>query len=343
MPSTLTKNTVSFSATVTIQHQPFDSCETILVTGGSGFIGRHLIAELLRHSFKVRATLRRGGHIELPFEGVDVVCLSGSGDDPADWSDAVAGCNVVIHLAARAHLLRDTNDNSDRAFQLVNVDLTRACGKAAVKAGVKRFIFLSSLGVHGGCSGSDPIRVGSAIKPHTPYSRSKADAERVLKEVVYGTNMELTILRPPMVYGPGAPGNFGVLVRFIARGWPLPLGRVTDNRRSFVAIDNLVELILVCINHPAAANQIFLVSDGEDLSTADLLCRLATAMTRPARLLPVPIGWLVIGAWLLGKQEMFQSLCGSLQVDISHTSKLLGWKPSVSVDDALRRAVEQRV
>jgi nucleoside-diphosphate-sugar epimerase len=150
--------------------------------------------------------------------------------------------------------------------------------------------------------------------------------------------MALTVIRPPLVYGPGAPGNFGALVRAVERGWPLPLGAVIGNRRSFVAIDNLVDLILTCLDHPAAVNQTFLVSDGEDLSTADLLRRLSEAMGRPARLLPVPVGVLALGAKLMGKSEMFQSLCGSLQVDMSKTLELLGWRPPIGVDEGLKRA-----
>jgi len=177
------------------------------------------------------------------------------------------------------------------------------------------------------------------LAPHTPYARSKADAERALAEVVRGSGMALTVIRPPLVYGPGAPGNFGALMRAVALGWPLPLGAVTGNRRSFVAIDNLVDLIVTCLDHPGAANQAFLVSDGEDLSTADLLHRLGSAMGRPARLLPVPVGALALGAKLLGKREMFQSLCGSLQVDINKTRELLGWCPPIGVDEGLRRSV----
>lgn len=152
--------------------------------------------------------------------------------------------------------------------------------------------------------------------------------------------MALTVIRPPLVYGPGAPGNFGALVRVLARGWPLPLGLVTHNRRSFVAIDNLVDLIVTCLDHPNAANQTFLVKDGEDLSTADLLRRLGAAMGRPARLLPVPLRLLGLGAKLLGRSEIFQSLCGSLQVDMTKTRELLDWQPPIGVDEGLQRAIE---
>ena len=316
---------------------------TVLVTGASGFIGHHVIAELLRRSIKVRVACRRGAEVEYPVDNVEIVYLSGPGIAATDWADAVANCSAVIHLAARAHVLRDRHEDPVRAFRLANVDYARACGEAAVIAGVQRFIFMSSVGVHGGTSGAQPIQADSAFKPHTPYARSKAEAEQALSEVVRGSGMKLTVVRPPLVYGPGAPGNFGVLVRAIARGLPLPLGSLTSNRRSFVAIDNLVDLIVTCLNHPAAANQAFMVSDGEDISTADLLRRLGAAMGKPARLMPVPVGLLAFGAQLLGKREMFQSLCGSLQVDISKTCTLLNWKPPVSVDEGLRRAAQQRL
>jgi nucleoside-diphosphate-sugar epimerase len=257
--------------------------------------------------------------------------------------DAVEHCSAVIHLAARAHVLRDRAEDSVRAFRLANVDFARACGEAAASAGVQRFIFMSSVGVHGGISDAQPIHEGSAIKPHTQYACSKAEAEQALNVVALMTGMALTVIRPPLVYGPSAPGNFGTLIRAIESGLPLPLGSVTTNRRSFVAIDNLLDLIMTCLSHPAAANQTFLVSDGEDISTTDLLRRLGATMGKPARLIPVPVGWLAFGAQLLGKREMFQSLCSTLQLDISKTSRLLNWKPPVSVDEGLRRAVQQRL
>lgn len=315
---------------------------TVLVTGASGFIGRHVIGELLRRSIKVRIACRQGTEVELPVDNVEVVYLSGPGISAADWADAVAHCSAVIHLAARAHVLRDRHEDPVRAFRLANVDYARACGEAAVIAGVQRFIFMSSVGVHGGASGAQPIQAESPFKPHTPYACSKAEAEQVLAAVVHGSDMKMTVIRPPLVYGPGAPGNFGLLVRAVASGLPLPLGSITNNRRSFVAIDNLVDLIVTCLTHPAAANQTFLVSDKDDISTADLLRRLGLMMGKSARLMPVPVAWLAFGATLLGKRGMFQSLCGSLQVDISKTCTLLDWRPPVSVEEGLRRAVQQR-
>jgi nucleoside-diphosphate-sugar epimerase len=315
----------------------------VLVTGASGFIGSHVIAELLRRSIKVRVACRQGAELKLPVDNVEVVYLSGSGADSKDWAVAVAQCNAVIHLAARAHLLRDRHENPLQAFRFANVDYARACGEAAAKAGVQHFIFMSTIGVHGGTSGAQPIQVNSPTKPHTPYACSKLEAEHALTEVVRESGMTLTVVRPPLVYGPGAPGNFGALVRAIAYGIPLPLGQLTKNCRSFVAIDNLVDLIVTCLSHSAAANQTFLVSDGEDISTVDLLRRLGSMMGKPARLITVPVGLLAFGAQLLGKREMFQSLCGSLQVDISQTCSLLDWKPPVTVDEGLRRVSQQRL
>jgi nucleoside-diphosphate-sugar epimerase len=314
---------------------------TVLVTGASGFIGRYVIDELLRRSIKVRVVCRQGTEVKFPVDKLEVVHLSGQGTATVDWADAVVHCRAVIHLAAIAHVLRDRHRDPLRAFRLANVDFARACGEAAAIAGVQRFIFMSSVGVHGATSGEKPIQAESAMKPHTQYAFSKAEAELAIAEVVRGSGMELTVIRPPLVYGSGAPGNFGVLISAIASGLPLPLGSVTRNRRSFVAIDNLVDLIVTCLSHSAAANQTFLVSDGEDISTADMLRRLGLMMGKPARLMPVPVVWLAFAAQWLGKGEMFESLCGSLQLDISKTCSLLDWKPPVSVDEGLRRAVQR--
>lgn len=311
----------------------------VLVTGASGFVGRHVVAELRRRSITARVVCRQDTASTSWDDGVEVVNLFGLSNSAIDWANAVSACDVVVHLAARAHILRDEHADPAKAFAMANVDFACACAAAAANAGVGRFIFMSSVGVHGGASGIRPFHADSEFAPHTPYARSKAEAEQALAEVVRGSGMALTVIRPPLVYGPGAPGNFGALVRAVKRGWPLPLGLVTENRRSFVAIDNLVSLIMTCLDHPAAANQTFLVSDGEDLSTADLLCRLGIAIGRPAHLLPIPVGLLAWGGKLLGRSEMFQSLCGSLQVDMSKTRELLAWRPPIGVDEGLKRAI----
>lgn len=316
---------------------------TVLVTGASGFVGRHVISELHRRSIKVRVICRQGSEIIPLFEKIESVNLTGSGATASDWAEAVADCSAVIHLAARAHILTERNVDPEQAFQFANVDFARSCATAAARAGVQRFIFMSTVGVHGITSCSKPIHSGSAIKPYSHYTRSKAEAEKALTEVVSVSDMTLTVLRLPLVYGNGAPGNFRILVKSLMSNFPLPLGAITSNRRSFVAIDNLVDLIVTCLNHPAAANQCFMVSDGEDISTTDFVRRLGSMMGKPQRLLPVPMFLIKYSLLLLGRREMFQSLCGSLQVDISNTCKLLDWKPPVSLNEALRRVAQQGV
>jgi len=224
-------------------------------------------------------------------------------------------------------------------FRDVNTDLTLALARSAAAAGVKRFVFVSSIGVNGLTSGQEPFTPEGAANPQTPYAISKYEAEQGLYTISQETGLEIVVVRPPLVYGADAPGNFGTLVAMLRRGWPLPLGAVTTNRRSYVALPNLVDFLWTVCDHPAAANQVFLVSDGEDLSTTDLLRRLAAAMGRPARLLPVPVGLLALGAKMLSKPEVFQRLCGSLKVDIGKTQELLGWHPPIGVDEGLRRAV----
>lgn len=310
---------------------------TVLVTGASGFVGRYLVEGLFQRGIPVRAAQRQGISNIVMQQPVGLVSLSGAGYACDDWAEAVSGCSVVVHLAARAHVLRDESDRPQQAFERANVDFALACAGAAAKSGVHRFIFMSSAGVHGGASGLRPINADDDFLPHTLYAQSKAVAEHKLAEAVHDSGMELTVLRPPLVYGAGAPGNFGALVRSVSAGWQLPLGSVTSNRRSFVSIDNLVNLVVTCLDHPAAGNKCFLVSDAEDCSTADFLRRLGVAMDRPARLIPFPVSWLALGARVLGKQDMFQSLCGSFQLDTSHTRQSLGWSPPYTMEEGLRR------
>ena len=310
---------------------------TVLVTGASGFVGRHLVDALLNHNFKVRAVRRKGNHQIISFPNVELVSLSGEGYASDDWTEAMSGCDVVIHLAALAHMPRDARELSEHAIQRANIDLALACAASAAKVGVRRFIFMSSAGVHGGLSVKHPINADDNLSPHTSYAKSKALAELKLKESIRFSRMDLTVLRPPLIYGANAPGNFNSLKRAVASGWPLPLGLVTTNRRSFVFVDNLVDLIITCIDHPGAANKSFLVSDGDDVSTATFLRYLGLAMGRPVRLLPFPIGWLALGASLLDKRHIFDSLCGSFQLDINQTRQVLGWSPTYTLSEGLRR------
>lgn len=309
----------------------------MLITGASGFVGKALCLEAVSRGLTVRAASRSESTFPSAVECVFVEDINGS----TDWHDTLTGCDVVAHLAARAHVMHDTTAEPFTEFRKVNVDGTLNLARQAASAGVKRFVFISSIGVNGAETFSTPFVVQDEPAPHSPYAVSKHEAELGLRALALETGIEVVIIRPPIVYGPNAPGNFGSLIRWLSHGLPLPLGVVSQNRRSLVALANLVDLILTCMHHPKAANQTFLVSDGEDLSTTELLQKMGNAMNRPVRLLPVPVSLLSCAARFLGKTAMAQSLLGSLQVDISKTCTLLDWKPPVSVDEGLRRAAQQ--
>jgi nucleoside-diphosphate-sugar epimerase len=309
---------------------------TTLITGATGFIGSALSRKLRDRQGQVRGAAR---HTDGLIEGVEPVQIVSSGLDVSDWKIAMKDCSTVVHLAARAHVLDERSRDPLTEFRSVNVALTQACAHAAAASGVRLFVYVSSIGVLGNQTAANVFDETNEPCPHSPYAVSKHEAEQSLREIAKRTAMSITILRPPLVYGPRAPGNFAAMLRWLQLGFPLPLGAVTHNRRSFVALDNLVDLLITCIDHPAAANQTFLVSDGEDLSTADLLRRLGHAMNKPARLFPVTPSLLQLGANILGKGDMAQRLLGNLQVDISHTRNTLNWSPPISVDEGLRRAV----
>jgi nucleoside-diphosphate-sugar epimerase len=307
----------------------------ILVTGAAGFIGLSLTERLARDADHNVVGIIRKKKVSADndvqfFIGPDL-------SRNADWSGFLEEVEVVIHLAARAHILNDTELDPLDAFRAVNFHGTLNLARQALGAGVRRFIFISSIGVNGDRTLAKPFREEDAEAPHSPYAVSKYEAEIGLKKLSADTGLDVVIIRPPLVYGPNAPGNFGSLMHWLRRGIPLPLGAV-HNQRSLVALDNLVDLIVTCLTHPSAANQTFLVSDGEDVSTTELLRRMGQALGRPARLIPVPASWLKLAATLMGKQDVAQRLCGSLQVDIEKTRRLLGWTPPLSLDQGLRRA-----
>lgn len=314
----------------------------VLVTGGSGFVGQALTSALtMRMGIEVRTTVRDAERSKGPAEAVVFVAdLS----PHTDWSKALAGVEVIAHTAARVD--KECKDAPDTLleYRRVNVDGTLNLARQAAAAGIKRFIFLSSIKVNG--EGTEPgcaYTADDVAAPVDAYGISKAEAEVGLRLLSQETSMEVVVIRSPLVYGPRVKGNFYNLLRWVARGLPLPLGAATANRRSLVSLDNLVDLILTCVNHPRAANQTFLVSDGEDLSTADLLRRIGSALNQPACLLPVPVSILRFTSRLLGKTAMVQRLLGSLQVDINKTCALLDWLPPVSVDEGLRRAAQKRL
>ena len=309
----------------------------IFLTGATGLVGRALLSQLVAlGQFDVQALTRQ--NLTNTVDGAKY--LSG-GDltSQTQWQGALVGIHTVVHAAARVHVMHDTEVDPLTAFRAVNVQgsLNLACQAAA--AGVKRFVFISSVKVNGESTQSGrAFTEADAPNPQDAYGQSKHEAEQGLRELAVDTGMEVVIIRPPLVYGPGVKANFAALMRAVQHGWPLPLGAV-HNRRSLVALDNLVDFIVTCITHPQAVNQTFLVSDGHDLSTTELVRGLARAAGVPARLLPVPVWVLQSGAALLGKGDAVQRLCGNLQVDISKARSLLGWNPPVSVEDGLRRAV----
>ncbi|KDE41145.1 UDP-glucose 4-epimerase [Nitrincola lacisaponensis] len=306
--------------------------KNILLTGTTGFIGQAVFDDLKQQSkYNVSVSLRK---IDDKYKESNVFVV---GDLAAgvDWSAALYDQQFVIHIAARAHIIRNDVPDPLSEYRKVNVDGSLNLAWQAAKSGVKRFIFISSIGVNGNIN-TRPFTEEDAPNPAELYAQSKWEAEQGLWNIQRATGMEIVIIRPPLVYGPNAPGNFGSLMRWVEKGVPLPLGAI-HNRRSLVALDNLVDLIITCIDHPAAANQVFLAGDGQDLSTTQLLKSVATAMGKPSRLIPVPASWLMLAATLLGKQAMAQRLLGSLQVDISKAQTLLGWHPPVSVEEGLRR------
>jgi UDP-glucose 4-epimerase len=307
-----------------------------LVTGAIGFVGRALMPTLICRGHESREAVRRS---EKKPDGRLSSFVVGNIDGTTYWSTALRGVDAVIHLAARVHVMRNSAREPLVEFHRVNTEGTLNLASQAAEVGVRRFIFLSTIGVNGSSTLYGKVFAPTDTpSPHDPYSKSKYEAEIGLHSIARSTGMEVVIIRSPLVYGANAPGNFGKLTRLVAKGLPLPFGSIT-NRRSLMGIDNLVDFMVTCLEHPAAANETFLVSDGEDLSTPDLIRRMARAMDRPARLLPVPSSVLMATAAMLGRRDMAQRLCGSLQVDISKSRQLLGWNPPFSVDEGLKRAV----
>lgn len=304
----------------------------VLVTGASGFIGSASVRMLQVRGYEAIAAVRRQTN-NLP----DKVrcCPIADIEASTDWRAALDNIDTVVHAAARAHIVRDVSAEPLKEYRKVNVDGSLRLARQAAEAGVRRLIFISSIKVNGEQTvAGAPFCANSEPAPRDAYGISKLEAEQGLQALAAETGMEVVIIRPPLVYGPGVKANFLSMMRWLDRGIPLPLGAI-DNLRSLVALDNLVDLIVTCISHPVAANQVFLASDGEDLSTTELLLRMGMALGKPARLLPIPSTWLERGAALIGRSGFAQRLCGSLQVDIAKTRALLGWSPPVAVSEAL--------
>ena len=305
---------------------------SVLVTGGSGFIGRGLIKTLSERDFPVTAVSRSA--VIGDFAGA-VVCadLKTLVSSP----QCLAGIDCIVHLAGRAHVLSDADPDPLAAFREVNRDLAVELARLAIETGVKRFIFISSIGVNGATSDEHAFNEQSKPDPHADYALSKLEAEIALRELLAPTSVELVVIRPPMVYAAHAPGNFQRLLKLVASGVPLPFASV-NNRRSMIALENLVDFIALCIEHPAAANELYLISDDEDVSTPAIIQYLSSGLKRKPRLVPVPTTLMRLGAALIGKQAMYTQLCGSLLIDSSKARNQLGWKPRLSAQAALTQA-----
>jgi nucleoside-diphosphate-sugar epimerase len=313
--------------------------DNVLVTGANGFVGRALAKRLSseRRPGSVVGAVRRSDALIPP--GVRRV-LVGDLLPITNWGVALQGITAVVHCSARVHDMQEDDCSLLQAYRQVNVSGTLNLARQAAQAGIARFVFVSSIKVNGestlpGCAfaaDDKPVPSGS-------YGISKLEAEQGLLEISAKTGMEVVIVRPPLVYGPGVKANFATMMKWIDRGIPLPLGSI-DNVRSMVAVDNLVDLLLRCLEHPAAAGETFLISDGEDVSVTQLLRRLGKAVNRPVHLLPVPSRFLALTAQLIGKGDVAQRLLGSLRVDMRKTCELLSWEPPISLDEGLRRLME---
>jgi len=309
----------------------------VLVTGASGFIGSALVRSLAGKA--VLKCASRACSTVPPVQDLSHEWFHYESLESADWQAALDGVDVVIHLAARAHVLRETAADPFAVYARVNCDDTLALAEQAANNGVRRFVFVSTIGVNGRTTTQAGFTEDDPAAPHDDYSRSKQMAETGLKRLASRSDMEIVVIRPPLVYGPGVKANLLHLLDWVYKGWPLPLAN-TENRRSFIALDNLVDAIICCLHHPGAAGQTFLVSDGEDLSSSGLVRRIAHYMRKPARLFPVPVSLMGAVLHAAGKSKLYDRLWGSLVVDSQKIRRALGWTPPVSVDKGIEKMVE---
>jgi nucleoside-diphosphate-sugar epimerase len=314
---------------------------SILVTGATGFVGHAVVNELAKRGRVVMAGVRQGSS-DSSFKAptsVETVSLGDLCDEPA-FGDVFSSIDTVVHCAARAHVMNERGTDLLSIYRKHNTQATLNLARQAATAGVRRFVFISSIKVNGEQTSLGwPFTEGDELAASDPYGVSKLEAEQGLLELAKESTMDVVIIRPVLVYGKGVKGNFATMIRLVSSGIPLPFGKIT-NKRSLVSIDNLVDLIITCIDHPKAANQVFLAGDGEDVSTTQLLCQLAQAMGKSSRLVRVPLFALALLATMLGKKAAVQRSLGSLQIDISKSRSVLGWQPIVNLEEGLKRCFE---
>jgi UDP-glucose 4-epimerase len=298
----------------------------VLVTGATGFVGSALCAKLTSSGFAVVPAVR--DKTGLPHE-----IVVGSLDASTDWRANLSGCDAIVHLAARVHVMKDAASDPLTQYRQTNTDATLNLARQAAQVGVKRFVFISSIKVNGE-GGDVPYRETDAPAPEDAYAISKWEAEQGLRQIARETGLEVVILRPPLVHGPAVKANFLRLMQMVQRGWPLPLGAI-HNQRSLLYLGNLIDAIRVCIEHPAAAGQTFLLDDGQAVSTPQLIRAVADALHRPARLLPVPVALLRLAGWMTGKSTAVARLTGSLYVEGQAIRTRLGWSPPYSMQAGL--------
>ena len=301
----------------------------ILLSGSSGFVGSVLLEKL--NVNKVTMLTRNTDLVDDKsyFYCKDFLSF--------DFKNRFNDINVFIHCAARVHVMKDASVNPIEEYREVNTAGTLNLARQAVEAGVKRFIFISSIKVNGeGTQIGSPFKATDKPNPQDPYGQSKAEAEEQLLALAKETGLEVVIIRPTLVYGAGVKANFVSLMKLVAKGLPLPFGSITVNRRSLVSVYNLVDLIVTCVDHPNAAHQIFLVSDDHDLSTADMVRQMGHALSKPTKLIPIPVFCYSLAGKITGKQDMISRLIGSLQVDITETKRRLDWTPPYKLEDGFK-------
>jgi nucleoside-diphosphate-sugar epimerase len=306
----------------------------LLITGANGFIGKVLIKRLSQDGHLVNALVRK--KIEVPYS--NETFLIPSINAKTNWAELLKDRDVVIHLLARVHIMDDKATDPLMEFRNINVDVTIALAKEAAKQGIKRFVFLSSVKVNGESTSNEPFSETNLAHPQDAYAISKWEAEEALWQISKETGMEIVIIRSPLVYGPNVKANFLKMMQYVKQGIPLPLGSI-QNKRSLIGIDNLVDFITTTISHPKAANQTFLISDDEDISTTNLLRRIGECMEKPARLIPISPKILSFLFKIIGRQDFGDRLLGSLEVDITKAKKLLAWSPPFTLNEGLRATV----